>query len=46
MISIRETIPKKLSGLSSLTVTFDYNPDTVIALKGMPTFNYDKNTHE
>jgi SNF2 family DNA or RNA helicase len=34
--------PKKISGLSSICVTFDYNPYVVDALKTIPTFYYHK----
>lgn len=33
MISIRETVPIKLSGLTSFLVSFDYNPEIVSILK-------------
>ncbi len=34
--------PNKLSGLSSLVISFDYNEYIVDALKTLPTYNYDK----
>ena len=43
MIYITEiSPPKKISGLSSICVTFDYNPYVVDALKTIPTFYYHK----
>ena len=46
MIYIKETAkPIKISGLSSLLVSFDYNPYIVDALKGISTFYYHKKTH-
>ena len=34
--------PKKISGLSSICVTFDFNQYIVDALKAIPTFYYHK----
>ena len=46
MITIQEiSPPKKLSGLSSLLVSFEYNQYIVDALKTLPTFNYSKKDH-
>lgn len=43
MIYITEiSPPKKISGLSSICVTFDYNQYVVDALKTIPTFYYHK----
>lgn len=43
MIYITEiSPPKKISGLSSICVTFDYNPYVIDALKTIPTFYYHK----
>lgn len=43
MITIQEiSPPRKLSGLSSLLVQFEYNPYIVDTLKTLPTYNYDK----
>lgn len=43
MIYITEiSPPKKISGLSSICITFDYNPYVVDALKTIPTFYYHK----
>lgn len=43
MIHITEiSPPKKISGLSSICVTFDFNQYVVDALKGIPTFYYHK----
>ena len=33
MIYIKESIPWKLSGTSSLLISFDYNPELVEAIK-------------
>ena len=45
MITIQEiSPPHKISGLSSLCVTIDYNQYVVDALKTIPTFHYDKKT--
>ena len=43
MIKIFEVSPpNKISGLSSLVISFDYNEYVVDALKTLPTYNYDK----
>ena len=43
MIKIQEiSPPSKISGLSSICVTFDYNPYIVDSLKAIPTFYYHK----
>lgn len=43
MIKIFEVSPpNKISGLSSLVISFDYNEYIVDALKTLPTYNYDK----
>lgn len=43
MIYITEiSPPKKISGLSSICVTFDFNQYVVDTLKGIPTFYYHK----
>ena len=44
MILIEEKIPKKLPGLSSLFVSFDYNAEIVGAIKQVGTAIYDKKT--
>lgn len=45
MIHIKEISPPiKLSGLSSVVVTFDYNQYIVEALKGIPTYYFHKKT--
>ena len=45
MVNIYEiSPPRKISGLSSLVIQFDYNPYIVDALKTIPTYNYDKKT--
>ena len=41
MINIYEiSPPKKISGLSSLILTFDYNPYVIDTLKTIPTYHY------
>jgi SNF2 family DNA or RNA helicase len=46
MIYITEISPaKKISGLSSIVVTFDFNQYIVDALKTIPTFYYHKKTN-
>jgi SNF2 family DNA or RNA helicase len=43
MIKIFEVSPpNKISGLSSLVISFEYNEYIVSALKTLPTYNYDK----
>ena len=42
MIYIKEQIPKKLSGLSSLNVSFDYKPEIVSIIKNIGNCIYDK----
>ena len=45
MVKIYEiSPPNKISGLSSLVVSFDFNQYIVDALKTIPTYNYDKKT--
>lgn len=44
MIYIKEQIPKKLSGLSSLNVSFDYKPEIVSIIKNIGNCIYDKKT--
>ena len=45
MIYITEISPgKKISGLSTLLITFDFNQFIVDSLKTLPTFNFDKKT--
>lgn len=44
MIYIKEQIPKKLSGLSSLEVSFDYKPEIVSIIKSIGNCIYDKNS--
>ena len=46
MVRLQEiSPPNKVSGLSSIVATFDYNPLVVDALKTMPVYQYDKKTH-
>lgn len=42
MIHIREAEPIKLSGLSSLQLTFNYNPAIIDTIKALPTAYYHK----
>ena len=42
MIYITETRPKKISGLTSLMIQFEYNQYIVDALKTIPTYYYHK----
>lgn len=42
MVRIEEIIPRKLSGVSSLLVTFKYDPEVVETLKSFSTFYYHK----
>ena len=44
MIYIKEQVPKKLSGLSSLEVSFDYKPEIVSVIKSIGNCIYDKNS--
>lgn len=44
MITIQEQIPKKLSGLTSLFITFPYNEKAVDYLKSRPTYYYHRKT--
>ena len=40
MINIKEQTAKKLPGISSLFVTFNYNKDIVDTIKTLPAYNY------
>lgn len=42
MINIVESKPRKVSGLSSFLITFNYNPVIIDAIKTLPTFYYHK----
>lgn len=42
MINIVESKPRKVSGLSSFLITFNYNPVIIDAMKTLPTFYYHK----
>ena len=44
MIKIEENKPKKCTGLSSLFITFTYNPDIVAAVKSIDGSLYDPKT--
>lgn len=43
MIYIRETVPVKMSGLSSFLISFAYDPKVVDAIKTLPVKQYIKN---
>ena len=45
MIIIKEDSPKKISGLTSLFVSFKYNPEIINVIKSADKYSYDKNTH-
>ena len=45
MIRIREASPTKLSGLTSLYVSFDFNPEIVPIIKSCEKYIYDKKTY-
>lgn len=42
MITIRESVPRKLSGRTSLLITFPFNQDAVNVIKTLPTYVYHK----
>ena len=44
MIIIKEDTPKKIPGITSLFISFDFNKTIVDCLKCCSVFNYDKNT--
>lgn len=44
MVKIEEKAPKRIPGVSSLFVTFDYNPQLVAVLKECQPCHYDKKT--
>lgn len=46
MIKIIESVTKKVPGLSSLFVSFNYSPDIVAAIKQISGASYDKNTKQ
>lgn len=46
MVRLQEiSPPNKVSGLSSIVATFDYNPMVIDAIKTIPVYQYDKKTH-
>lgn len=45
MIYITEGENKKIPGMSSLFVSFDYNENIISSLKTLEVYNYDKKTH-
>lgn len=46
MIKIREDTPIKLSGISSLFVSFDFNPEIITIIKSQERYSYSKDTRE
>lgn len=46
MIIINERVPNKLSGLSSLFISFKYNPEIVSIIKSSEKYFFDKNNLE
>lgn len=45
MINIVEDTPSKISGLTSLFVSFDYNPEIVNIIKNASKYSFDKTTY-
>ena len=45
MIKIEESTPRKLSGRTSLLVTFPFNQDAIDVIKALPTHVYHKKDH-
>ena len=46
MITITEKKTKKVPGITSLFVSFDYNKDIIDKIKTLDCFNYSKVTKE
>lgn len=46
MITIEESAPLKLSGLTSLHISFPYNADVIAAIKQSNKYAYDKKTYQ
>lgn len=42
MITIRESIPRKLSGRTSLLVAFPFDQGVIDVIKALPTYVYHK----
>lgn len=42
MIAIRESIPRKLSGRTSLLITFPFDQGVIDVIKALPTYAYHK----
>ena len=42
MIAIRESIPRKLSGRTSLLIAFPFNQGVIDVIKALPTYVYHK----
>ena len=42
MIAIRESIPRKLSGMTSLLIAFPFTQDVINVIKALPTYVYHK----
>lgn len=45
MIKIIESVPRKLSGLTSFFVSFDYRPEIVNIIKNLSPAVYNKSDH-
>ena len=45
MITIKESIPRKLSGRTSLLITFPFDQDAINVIKTLPTYVYHKKDH-
>lgn len=46
MITIKESTPVKMSGITSLFLSFDYNKNIIEAIKREPNYNYNSHTKE
>lgn len=46
MITIQERITKKVPGITSLFIKFDYKPQIIEELKKLDCKDYDKKTQE
>lgn len=45
MIKIEESTPRKLSGRTSLLITFPFNQAAIDVVKTLPTYVYHKKDH-
>lgn len=45
MIYIREDLPQKLSGITTLHIKFDFNQEVINIIKQCNKYNYDKKTY-